>query len=420
MPTFKISQLPAVTSIAGTEELEVNQAGTSRKATRTQLVAGLVSAGAVTGSGLTMSTARVLGRSTAGTGAIEEISIGSGLTLSAGTLSASGGGGGLVNFTDTATSATPNATVPVNALSATGSATAIDVAIVTKGGGSFALGVADNTVAGGNKRGGSAIDLQVSRDAADQVASGISSTAIGASNKAEANLSVAIGAGNSVTGISLGGAAIGYANTTNNNSTTIGNSNSVTGFNSAAIGESLTVSGNGAFAAGFVNTASGAYSSVPGGWQGTTNSIGGLLAYGFQGASLGRNQMSFFGARRETTNNTATRATSNGASESTTNQLTLRNSSAFAFDGKVVARDTTTNDMKAWELRGAIRRGANAAATAIVGTPTVSVIAANTSASPWTVALGADTTNGALAVTVTGETSKTIRWTVVIHSAEVN
>lgn len=91
MPTYKISQLPAVTSIAGTEELEVNQAGTSRKATRTQLVAGLVSAGAVTGSGLTMSTARVLGRSTAGTGAIEEISIGSGLTLSGATLSASGG-----------------------------------------------------------------------------------------------------------------------------------------------------------------------------------------------------------------------------------------------------------------------------------------------------------------------------------------
>ena len=49
--------------------------------------------GAVTASGLTMATARLLGRSTASTGAIEEISIGSGLTLSAGTLSASGGGG---------------------------------------------------------------------------------------------------------------------------------------------------------------------------------------------------------------------------------------------------------------------------------------------------------------------------------------
>lgn len=52
------------------------------------------SAGAATGSGLTMATARILGRTTASTGAIEEITIGSGLSLSAGTLSATGGGSG--------------------------------------------------------------------------------------------------------------------------------------------------------------------------------------------------------------------------------------------------------------------------------------------------------------------------------------
>lgn len=53
----------------------------------------IVKAGAATGSGLTMATARLLGRSTASTGAIEEISVGSGLTLSGGSLSASGSGG---------------------------------------------------------------------------------------------------------------------------------------------------------------------------------------------------------------------------------------------------------------------------------------------------------------------------------------
>lgn len=45
----------------------------------------------MTTSGLTMATAKILGRSTASTGAVEEISVGSGLTLSGGTLSASGG-----------------------------------------------------------------------------------------------------------------------------------------------------------------------------------------------------------------------------------------------------------------------------------------------------------------------------------------
>ena len=49
--------------------------------------------GAITGSGLTMATARLVGRTTAGTGAPEEISIGAGLALSAGELSATGGGG---------------------------------------------------------------------------------------------------------------------------------------------------------------------------------------------------------------------------------------------------------------------------------------------------------------------------------------
>jgi hypothetical protein len=50
--------------------------------------------GAITTSGLTQATARILGRTSVSTGAIEEIQIGSGLSLSAGELSATGGSGG--------------------------------------------------------------------------------------------------------------------------------------------------------------------------------------------------------------------------------------------------------------------------------------------------------------------------------------
>jgi hypothetical protein len=49
---------------------------------------GAAASGAVTGSGITMATARILGRTTALTGAIEEISIGLGLNFAAGTLAA--------------------------------------------------------------------------------------------------------------------------------------------------------------------------------------------------------------------------------------------------------------------------------------------------------------------------------------------
>lgn len=63
---------------------------TAADAALTTAIAGKASTGAVGSSGLTMATARLLGRSTAATGAIEEISVGSGLTLSGGVLTASG------------------------------------------------------------------------------------------------------------------------------------------------------------------------------------------------------------------------------------------------------------------------------------------------------------------------------------------
>lgn len=55
----------------------------------TELYAGKVDEGALTASGLTMNTARILGRTTASSGAVEEITVGSGLSLSAGALAAS-------------------------------------------------------------------------------------------------------------------------------------------------------------------------------------------------------------------------------------------------------------------------------------------------------------------------------------------
>lgn len=71
---------------SATSTFQVSQAGSA--------YATIVLAGPITTSGLTQSTARILGRTSASTGAVEEITIGSGLTLSAGTLSASGSGPG--------------------------------------------------------------------------------------------------------------------------------------------------------------------------------------------------------------------------------------------------------------------------------------------------------------------------------------
>jgi len=64
------------------------------RANHTGTQAGSTVTGAYTAAGLTMATARILGRTTATTGAVEEISIGANLTLTGGVLAATGGGGG--------------------------------------------------------------------------------------------------------------------------------------------------------------------------------------------------------------------------------------------------------------------------------------------------------------------------------------
>lgn len=79
-------------TIAGTLAVASGGTGATDAATaRSNLSAA--GSGAVTASGITMASARLLGRTTASTGAVEEITVGSGLSFTGGTLSATGGGG---------------------------------------------------------------------------------------------------------------------------------------------------------------------------------------------------------------------------------------------------------------------------------------------------------------------------------------
>jgi hypothetical protein len=82
---------PNISGAVTPTHTELNYVDGVTSAIQTQLDAKAPK-GAVTASGLTMATSRILGRTTASSGAVEEISIGSNLTLSAGTLSASAGG----------------------------------------------------------------------------------------------------------------------------------------------------------------------------------------------------------------------------------------------------------------------------------------------------------------------------------------
>jgi hypothetical protein len=122
---------------------------------------------------------------------------------------------------------------------------------------------------------------------------------------------------------------------------------------------------------------------------------------------------------RQTTDATATVLTSNTLAAATTNQVILPNNSAYTFQGTCIANVTAGGTTSGWKFEGVIKRGANAASTALVAAVTPLVIAQDAGAVTWVLAITADTTNGGIAVTVTGAAATTIRWVAKIETTEV-
>jgi hypothetical protein len=171
------------------------------------------------------------------------------------------------------------------------------------------------------------------------------------------------------------------------------------------------------------NSANADSSIVLGGRNGTTRSIQGNTIIPASvspiSAGAGVNQFATLILARQTTTATTTVLTSNASGAGTTNQVILPNNSAYFFQGEVVAGVTGAGDTKGWTIEGVIKRGANAASTVLVGTPTVTSSYADAGASAWTIAVTADTTNGGLAITVTGQAATTIRWVAQIRTTEM-
>ena len=310
-------------------------------------------------------------------------------------------------------SASPNATVNVVSMAPVAPTANSDLALVPKGNGALLAQVPTGTSAGGNKRGTYAVDLVRFRLNAANVASGdYSFLAGGYDNKASASYSaVAGGQGNFATGNSsfVGG---GIDNQANNLSSVVAG-----GRLNVASGDYSAIGG------GREHIANSAFSTVSGGAYGSTRGVIGYHAFpACNGPILpvpgGLSQAGLLVLGAETTDATPTVIRSNTSAASTTNQLILPNNSAYYFKGSVIANVTGAGNTKSWTFDGQIKRGANAAATTLTGS-TVSSPYADAGASTWAAALTADTTNGGLAVTVTGQAGTTIRWVCKLETTEV-
>jgi hypothetical protein len=204
--------------------------------------------------------------------------------------------------------------------------------------------------------------------------------------------------------------AMGYqAKATNSYATVSGGaSNVASGYHSTVIG-------------GSSNLADNIGSTVLGGRYGTTRGIRGAAVFGGYGnqitATQGTSQSGLYILAEQTTDATATALkTDNQSSSSTANQIVLPNGGAYAFTGTIVGREAASSgtECAAWRVEGLIRREANAGSTVLVNSSTTVL----NNAPSWGMALSADTTNGALAITVTGA-AKTIRWVATIQTTEL-
>jgi hypothetical protein len=189
-----------------------------------------------------------------------------------------------------------------------------------------------------------------------------------------------------------------------------GNSNNVSGSSASILGSS-------------VSTANGDNSAIIGGAYGITRSIQGNAVSPASSNPItttqGVSQSGLLVLARQTTDATATVLRSNTSAASTTNQVILPNNSAYVFQGTCIANVTGGSTTSGWKYEGVIKRGANAASTTLVAAVTPTVIAQDALASTWVLAITADTTNGGIAVTVTGAAATTIRWVSKIETTEV-
>jgi hypothetical protein len=155
-------------------------------------------------------------------------------------------GGGAVNFTTNITAGTVIAMQANVAIRNNSSETNSALVLTPKGTGALSIQRADGTVVGGNPRGNYAVDLQLERSGAGQVASGLNAVVIGGRNNvASGNYSFACGEGSVASGTMAFAAVLGAASAAH--AVAIGNSTAASAVDAVCIGRGGTASASNSF-----------------------------------------------------------------------------------------------------------------------------------------------------------------------------
>jgi len=250
-------------------------------------------------------------------------------------------------------------------------------------------------------------------------ASGSGATALGGSRAAGAD-SLAAAVANNTSSYGATGAnsvAIGnLAKAVGTNSLAIGARAETTGTSAIAIGHSYgnygCVAASGGIAIGDGNNADAIFSTALG-YRAKAATKGKFAFAVGQFAAQGDAQGGMYILRADTTDATATVLTTNNATAAADNQIVAASDTCITFDGTIVAMQNGAQAFASFRIEGLL---VNDGGTTTLANSATTVI---DNQSSWTLALSADNTNNALAITVTGEASHNIRWVANIRTSEV-
>ena len=481
-PSHTHSTIPSVT---GTGIVKVVN-GVFQSPATTIVNTDVSASAAIDVSKLAMSTNRILGRTTAGTGAVEEISVGTGLSLSAGTLTSTGIGGSvgavdnavlradvgtgivqnsgliiedaIVSFSVTGVAATDIITATGSAfvngqpirftvlsggtglntttnyyvinvsgtsfqvstsvggaaslfttditagtlltghsvstnvtLSENTTATNSDLVLTPKGTGAFILGPKpDGTATGGNARGANAVDLQIFRASAAQVAI--------ASN------SVICGGTNNTTTTTGGSSTMFVGGGTGNTAGGSWSSVCAGGVSNSSTGRTATISG------GESNSATSSWSGILSGFYAVADRLGMQAHAAGRFSAQGDSQRARFVMRCKTTTNTGVEMALDGA----TTYLGIPS-------GKIIACTINITGTKsdgtavAHYLRQYCVKNVGGTSSEVYAPVTIGT----DNAAGTTIALSANNADDTLRILVTGIAAETWRWVASVDAVEV-
>lgn len=192
--------------------------------------------------------------------------------------------------------------------------------------------------------------------------------------------------------------------------------NTASGIKSLAHGESATASGDYSMAIGEFLEASGSGSIAFGRRSKAVLRGQRAFASGYF-SSKGDAQLSDLVARKQTS--TATPALLDLYGTTSSYPILIPDNTTWMFEINLVARRTDSDgENAAYKFIGAIKKDGTSASTSLVGSVTKTVVAEDMAA--WDADVTANTSNGSMSITVTGEAGKTIRWVGRISLTEVS